>query len=327
MLERIKQEVSQFRDYLNTSFNGLQADVLSPDIIALSPPSPAVSPVPGKTYALTLMAVTHGNEVGGIAVLNHILQLIHHGVVQVPFPMVIGLANPQASLANERFLERDLNRSFGRQANDTHEDRRARQLEKVLAHTGYFVDFHQTIEPSLSPFMIFPYQQPSYKFARQIAPDVPIVTHWGTSFSKGGACSDEFVNRNEGVGVTIELGHKGFSPYQEGIGLRVALQAIQTVKQRLLGETLKSPTTEPEIYTWAQVLPFPDGDAGLDEGWYNFRQVEKGQRLGLANGQEIRAEASGPILFPKYVTSPEQTRPKEICRIMKRVRPDELGKS
>ncbi|MFW7378427.1 MAG: hypothetical protein ACOH5I_06455 [Oligoflexus sp.] len=57
MLERIKQEVSQFRDYLNASFNGLQADVLSPDIIALSPPSPAVSPVPG--VCRTIKPVSH----------------------------------------------------------------------------------------------------------------------------------------------------------------------------------------------------------------------------------------------------------------------------
>ena len=108
-----------------------------------------------KKYPLTIMAVTHGNEVAGIKVLTQIAGLIESGLVHLPFNIVLQLGNFEASLANKRFIDRDLNRSFGREESNTIEDRRARELETVLRETGYLLDIHQTIEPTKSPFLIF----------------------------------------------------------------------------------------------------------------------------------------------------------------------------
>lgn len=329
MNAQIKQQIELFNNYLKELSNRSEVSVTELAAHAyLIKPRQSI-PLPShKPIALTLMAVTHGNEVGGIGVLNRLCELLSADLITLPFPVVLALGNVAASLENRRFLQRDMNRSFGRPSQETIEDQRARVLEPFLEQTAYFVDYHQTIEASSSGFLIFPYTEASYQFGRWIAPDLPIVTHWGQSFSKDGACSDEFVNGKQGVGLTIELGQKGFSNYQESLGLNVALRTLAVVKELLSGRqpsfvTLK----EPEIYTWAEVLPFPNGDAKLDEGWYNFRKVEKGQRMGEVNGEDLLAPIGGPILFPKYIHHPEQARPKEICRIMKRVSANELGKS
>ncbi len=328
MKANIKKQIQLFTQVLESQRLPFLVDNLCPYVYRLSPKNRRPEKIPGKELALTVMAVTHGNEVGGIRVLNRLLELLASGMWQPNFSFVLALGNPWASLEEKRYLERDLNRSFARDKQAQHEDRRARELETVLQTTAFFVDIHQTIEASDRPFFIFPYNAKCYRFARSLADDIPIVTHWGGGFSRDGACTDEYVNKYGGVGITVELGKKGFHPYQEGVGLKVCLEAFNSVNKEITGQELTVSELEPEILTWAEVIPYPDGEeARLDEGWYNFKWVEKDQRLGIGNnGKDIIAPCSGPVLFPKYLRdSSGSQRPKEICRIMKFVTEDQLG--
>lgn len=334
MSSEIQQQIDLFKTSLEALRRGsakLEVQELAPYVYAVNPQKPSVELPRGKNYALALMAVTHGNEWAGIGVLNRFAELLLQDGLDLQIPIVLALANVEAALANRRYLERDLNRSFRRSSDESLEDRRARELESVLSQVQYLVDFHQTIEASETGFAIFPYIKPSFEFARWVAPELPIVTHWGASFSKDGACSDEFVNQNGGVGITIELGQKGFDSYQESLGLQVALRSVGVVQSLLRAEPAQQGWSawkfkqDPIIYTWEEVIPYPEGDAKLDEGWYNFKQVEKGQRLGEVNGQDLVAPVSGPVIFPKYLRQAGESRPKEICRIMRRVREEQLG--
>lgn len=328
MHDKIKSQIDKFTENLDSEVLPYRIDKICPYVYRFRPLSKEpIRAFTRKEISLTIMAVTHGNEVGGIRVLNHLVDMLASGVLKPNFTFVLALGNPWASLKDRRYLERDLNRSFDRDSEELHEDRRARDLEEVLQNTAYFVDIHQTIENSDRPFFIFTYNPKSYGFARSLADDLSVVTHWGGGFSKDGSCTDEYVNKMGGTGITIELGKKGFHPYQEGVGLRVSLSAFNFVTAKLEGQDIPSPEGSPELFTWAEVIPYPKAeDARLDEGWYNFRWVEKGQRLGIDNGQEISAPCSGPILFPKYLReSSGHQRPKEICRIMKSITEDELG--
>lgn len=277
-----------------------------------------------KSVWLTLMAVTHGNEVAGISVLCEIASHLLRGGAMPSYPFALCLGNPEASLVNKRFVERDLNRSFGRKGQDTLEDKRARELESLLSQTAYLLDIHQTIEPSEKPFFIFPYSPKSFEWARQLDQTIPIVTHWGPGFSKDGMCSDEFTNSRGGLGITIELGQNGFDIFRVSVGFKVAIQAMGVCKSLLEKQNLYQSDRSMDLYTWGQIIPWPDGEACLDEGWYNFKEVKSGARIGSANGSDILAECSGPVLFPKYSSNP---RPAEICRILKRIKPSDLGKN
>ncbi len=287
-------------------------------------PETSLSSLP-KPIAVTLQAATHGNEVGGIEVLLEVLILLRAKVLQPVFPIAFVLGNPAGIKANRRFVERDLNRSFGQSAQGLEEERRARLLEPLLEKTALFVDFHQTIEPTHRPFFIFPYTASSYAFAAALHRQIPIVTHWGPSFSKDGMCTDEFVNYKGGTGLTLELGQKGFDPYHTGVGLQVALAAVQYgMKQFIETQDLPAAMHE-ELYTWKSVIAYEEG-MQLRDGLVNFQNIKVGDEVGSKKGQPLRADADGWLLFPKYPRDPLAPPPKELYRLVKRIRADELGK-
>lgn len=282
------------------------------------------TPSADKPCDLMVMAVTHGNEVGGIRVLNEWMKHLNASLLG-DLRLGLNLGNPHASLKNVRFVERDLNRSFGREAKGDLEEKRAAELAPILQRAAFFLDLHQTIEPAEKPFFIFPYNPHSFGFATSIDSHIPIVTHWGKGFSKEGRCTDEFVNLSGGVGITLELGQNGFSPFKVGAGFKACSDALRFVKNFKKTHRYQEPAKDLEIYTWGEVVAWPDGEASLDEGWYNFKEVKAGERLGVVDGQALFAQASGPVLFPKYPKPIGKKLPTEMIRILKRVSIEQLG--
>jgi hypothetical protein len=280
---------------------------------------------------LTLMGSVHGVEVAGLAVLNKVLERLVSDSTLLAAPLGVAVGNVPAIRAKKRFIDRDLNRSFGRTSRETGEDRRADELEKLILRSRYMIDFHQVRLPSVSPFWIFPYHKEGFSFVRAVAADVPIVTHWQGGFSQDGQCSDEFLIKNGSCGVSIELGQCGFDSVQIDLGFRVALAGIREARMRVLGET-RGPRLDhgvSKIYTWGEIVPYPHtGLRVLDEGWSNFAFVKAGQRLGEFNGQTITSKNSGWILFPKYPDQSSPTIPPaaELVRILKEVSEAELPK-
>lgn len=295
-----------------------------------------------KTIALTIFGMIHGNERAGLAVLNSLIEMWKAGRLAPPlgaFALVLG--NPAAAEKNVRFLERDLNRSFGREQNQLLEEKRADELEKILTQTAMFFDIHQTKQPGDRPFFIFPYSRNGLSLARAIAPQVTVVTHWGKPFSNDGRCSDEFVNSCGGTGITIELGQNSLNPYHVAVGVEAAIWAIGVADEALQGGE-KSPKSglntghcardggraEGELFTWAAVVPYPpSGEVALDPGWNNFRYVKAGERLGTIDLQPLLSPAAGFMLFPKYndpVADAGLPRPSELCRLMKPISDSDL---
>ncbi len=287
------------------------------------------APAEGGPIDLLFMALTHGNEYAGLPVLNALCRYLSSGALAPASSIGFLLGNLDAARAGTRFVERDLNRTFGRVQSDTADDRRARELEPSMARARYCVDLHQTIEPSDSPFFVFNYQESSLRLAHAVAPDVPVVTHWGRPFSdasSGGCTSDEFIQRAGGVALSIELGQKGFGLYQIAAGVRVCLEAIAAVDGIGGGMPLAplSACANP-IYTWAVIVPYPDGEVRLDAGLRNFQPVRTGQRLGLRDGAPLVAAKNGLLLFPKYRYSESEPKPAELYRVLRQPVLSELG--
>lgn len=327
MESRIHWALNQFESICeHWSLAPGKMEKLAPFAYVWHPPE-IVSTHHAKPLGLTLQAITHGNEVGGVEVLLTCLNLIKSGLLQPHFAVGFALGNPEAAARDCRFVERDLNRSFGQKAEASLEERRARSLEPLLSRSSFFLDIHQTIEPSAKPFFIFPYHKDSFDFAHFLATGIPIVTHWGSSFSKDGMCSDEFVNQAGGIGITLELGQKGFHPYHHGVGVLVALSAFDYVTKMGRADKPNLPeASDVEIFTWKAVIPYQEG-ASLDEGLYNFQPVTEGQKIGLCADGELRARDSGFLLFPKYQRSRTAPPPQELYRIVQKINPDQLGKS
>ena len=301
----------------------------------IAPTGFGASKIGGKQIGATILAIVHGNEWAGLASVNSVLEHIISGTIQIRYPVAFALGNPQAAIQNKRFLERDLNRSFDRSQTDLLEEKRADQLESILAETAWLLDIHQTRELSAQAFFIFPFTESAFKFARSVGPAHPIVTHWGKPFSAEGRCTDEYVNRKGGTGITIELGRNSFDPYHISVGVDAILWTLRTAGELAGFDPLIQLNRESrsmgDIYTWAAVVPWPEeGEAVLEPGWFNFKEVNAGQLLGRVGKLEIKAPESGHILFPKYLDPKQDVgtpRPTELCRIMKKIQAADLPKA
>lgn len=290
----------------------------------LSPKGNGKNQWEGKDIALTVMAITHGSEIGGVAVLNEILRSIQKGIIRLEVPTAFILGNVEAALRGERFLESDLNRSFMRESLVTKEHFRARELEPIIGNTRFLLDIHQTRCPSEEPFFIFPFSAGGFDFARMISGFTPIVTHWGQPFSKDGRCTDEHCNKEGGIGVTLEIGQNGLHPYQIASGYMHVIRALEVVTLLRAGVEI-TPSTSNNVYTWAEIIEYPaSGFAELVPGFCNFAYVKSGQNIGHVNGKAIELKQDGRILFPYYPASGQKKVPAELCRIMKQVTLEEL---
>lgn len=89
---------------------------------------------------ILVLGGTHGNELLGVELVRSLEQNPIEGVDAL-------MANPPAVLQGVRFVESDLNRSFGNQPNDTWERRRAKQLAEVFTKYDIVLDFHNTQTP------------------------------------------------------------------------------------------------------------------------------------------------------------------------------------
>ena len=89
---------------------------------------------------LLVLGGTHGNEKLGINLVKSLKER--------PISKVDSLiANPMATERGIRFIEADLNRSFGRQVQSSYEVRRAQRLVRILAEYDLVLDFHNTETP------------------------------------------------------------------------------------------------------------------------------------------------------------------------------------
>jgi hypothetical protein len=322
----IKGEIARFEKLGAEGFPGHQTKQLMDHGFLVSPESPA-SGSADKPISLTLMGITHGNEWAGIGIVNGVLSLLKSGLLSLPAPVAFILGNVKAAVENRRFLERDLNRSFDRDSTETWEDRRARDIEKVLDQSQFLVDFHQTLLSCEKPFFIFPYSKPSFDFARRVNPSQRIVTHWGDSFSKDGRCTDEYLNTRGGVGISLETGQNGFDPAQISVGIEAAIWAIAAASNR--DRDVNRVDASGEIFTWAQIVDWPgEGTVTLKPGLINFMPIGAGEVLGQVDGKDFSAEVGGRIIFPKYLTPDEQAalkkKPAELCRLMKCISENDL---
>ncbi len=286
---------------------------------ALCPPAP-------KEIPLTLFGAIHGNEVVGIQILNEVLELLASGQLVLHFPLAVALGNYRAVAQGARYCDKDLNRSFGGGKGTAWELERAAELSKVLSKSWYFVDFHQTSQPSLEPFFIFPFSRKNVQFAREISPRQAVITHWHGGFSVDGMATDELVTKVGGIGLTVETGQNGFSPYQESLGVHTALKALKAVDFHLrkhhqlpvYGQEPGAKERNP-LYTWAQLQAYPStGEVVLKPGLLNFQAVTQGDILGTHNGEPLVATATGKLLFPKYLDSviDRGRRPAELWRVI-----------
>jgi succinylglutamate desuccinylase len=257
---------------------------------------------------VVVSAMVHGDEYGTLPGIVRVIEDLNADRVAWSGPVTLFLGNPEAARAERRFLDFDLNRAWDFTVErEGHEPRRARALRPILDEAGLFLDLHQTILDSETPFWIFPWDDRFGQWARVLgtAP-VGITRPPGQAFAAAGLrCVDEYVRLDGRPGFCVELGRKGFDPEQADNTHRTVVRLLETLERIESGETTLSEAADhAEPIAWFTTVhreAWGDPDRRLRPGLKNWSRVRKGADVSAPGSPPIRPTADGVVLFPKYL--------------------------
>jgi succinylglutamate desuccinylase len=306
--------------------------------VQVHPTEAARGPHSAPPAHLVVGSCIHGIETGSLPAVVTLLEEVLEGAVGCGSTLTVFLGNPDAVRKGVRFVEADLNRVFGHDSPESLESRRAAELKPLLESASVFFDFHQTLQPSVTPFYIFGWHEESYLWARLVGGSTVLVTRDGRqAFATGSLCGDEYCRARGIPAVTLELGECGIRPEATRL-CYTALRALidWSVVLRHDSQSLDAAATARPEFTFYETIhrePFVDGAQCLSPGLHNFRAVKQGDILGDCLGRPIAAARDGLLLFPKYprrdiagrcidlvagdlyhVASPMESHPREIWR-------------
>ncbi len=248
---------------------------------------------------LVVAACTHGNEYGS---LPAILKWIKSN--SFDFRVTVFIGNPEAVKKNTRFVEEDLNRVYTDLSRNSLESQRAKEIAPLIQDANLFLDLHQTIEPTLSPFYIFRYDKTSAHWARAIGCVTEFVTKPILSNPET-MTQNEFATSHGVPSLTIELGPKGLNRSSELLADKVLSRTVEVFRSVYLDKvpiadiSKKSPALSMFKITHQESFDHPQ--KALKKGLKNLDPCNKGESLGKdENGKEFYAPRDGVILFPKY---------------------------
>ena len=279
---------------------------------------------------LVISAIIHGDEVGTLPAFISVMEDLESGKLKFPGKLSFVLGNIPAARVDQRFFERDLNRSFGIKEAKLVEETRALELEDLISEADLYVDLHQTIESSLDSFHITAFHKESYEWARLVGRPGKFVTHDpDEGFSTAGLCSDEFA-QNQGIpSMSIEFFQKGFSK-QADDSTKEFLHCLLREASLHLGKSastikkssqMKNPL---EAFWIVYREKLQSREDRLIETLANLQSVKAGTILGERSSlSTIVAPETGIILFPKYPHKlhPGATLPESLFALA-RSRPD-----
>lgn len=307
---RVNQEIAEFKNLpfefkRNGYFVTLKDDyafiVSSEEFPAQLNPAPQVI----KKYELFLSALIHGNEVGGIRVLNQFAKKIISEKRKIPHSIFFCLGNIEAAQKGVRFVERDLNRSFLSPSKELLEEKLAQRIGKYAKECVYCIDLHQTNQDSTTPFMIFFYTPKKMAFARHLDRDIPAIISIKERH-KDGSTLDYFCYKNNTISATLELGVVGFHDHQTEFGVSFLMNFFNLPDLKPTKEFANTYQVKETIYWFDERII-------LNPGYLNFSKIKKNEVLGKKGKEDYLAPDDGFVLFPKYGVIAENT--KEVFTI------------
>ncbi|MRI58967.1 MAG: aspartoacylase [Epsilonproteobacteria bacterium] len=196
----------------------------------------------------------HGNELLGIYLVKDLLR--HRPSIDLDLDLF--LANPKAIEACRRYIDYDLNRSFGPIAakEDRYEFERAKKIKNHLAKSDFLIDLHTTTANMGISVILSSQDALSQNVAKILAAEfeeVRIVRWFGTE-------EGEFINSCVPSSITLECG-----PVCQGLlDARLYFQAKKVLLRALeILQKGQRADFELECYDIVEYVDFPRRDGEL----------------------------------------------------------------
>jgi len=169
----------------------------------------------GKTLAV--FCGVHGNEKAGVYAVKKILKNINikKGVVYFVF------ANPKAIKENKRFIDKNLNRCFlDNQKGNFYEEKRVKDLIKILECSDALLDIHASTSPKTIPFVI---TDSGLDIVKNM--NFKIIATGFDNIEPG--ATDGYMKNKGKIGICLECGYAGKSEENVDIAYNSVLQFLQ----------------------------------------------------------------------------------------------------
>lgn len=237
----------------------------------------------GKTLAI--FCGVHGNEKAGVFAVEKALKDIEikKGAVYFVF------ANPKAIEQNKRFIEKNLNRCFlDEQKGNSHEEKRAVELMKILDHSDALLDIHASNNPETTPFAI---TDNGLDVVKNM--DFKIVAT-GFDNIEPGATDAYMKNRNK-IGICLECGYSGKSDENTDLAYNSIIQFLEYFD--IIDKILPKSNIKQKVLHVDKVQKVTSENFKLTKRFADFQTIEKGLVIAKDESREYIADKERVILF------------------------------
>jgi succinylglutamate desuccinylase len=252
--------------------------------------------------SLFICSALHGDEVGSIPAILRIIDDIKNKNIEFGGIITLALGNIEAIKNNKRFVTEDMNRIFNKSSTDTVDAERVQEIKKLITSHSIFIDLHQTIGPTKSPFYVIRGAEENMQLATIIAAAPLAMLVEVEANDKARMTSTAFAATQNITSFTLELSQKGYSVKAEELAYSAISKIIHTVNTHAIStwKHLASQKKPLEVITIEYTHEFTDPAMRLYPGLINGEFYKKDFELGEYKGQKILAPFDGYIFFPKY---------------------------
>jgi hypothetical protein len=218
----------------------------------------------------------HGNERLGVDLVTSLEQNPIENIDTL-------IANPLAVAQNVRFVESDLNRSFGTSVLDTYEKNRAKELEQIIKPYDIVLDFHNTQTPNNNCCFIGLECSPIlYEVIKRMQFDVCIEATYD--------CINKYAPNT--ISVEISIGDT-----------RDSVQYWRSALQQLVTKQTDEPSTRQlTIYRYEQRVTWQQQETFELFGWQPFKELSVGAKRQLGVRGKVVPIFIGSKLTEYYAT-------------------------
>jgi succinylglutamate desuccinylase len=252
--------------------------------------------------SLFICSATHGDEVGSIPAVLRIVDDIKRGRIQFGGKLTFALGNVEAIKINKRFVKEDMNRIFGKTDLSTPDAKRANEIARLVTSHSIFVDLHQTIGPTKSPFYVIRSSEKNIQLAKAIAAAPLAINVDDYELKTETMTGTAYAFKHNIHAFTLELSQKGYNIKSEELAYTTIKKLLEFVDRNEESDWHKLANQAPkmELIKIEHAYKFTDASMRLHPGHVNGTFYKKGHSLGVFGDKEILAPFDGYIFFPKY---------------------------
>lgn len=258
---------------------------------------------------VVIIGSLHGNERVGKKVIDQLLAELPKNKIYGEIFLILG--NPKAYSKNVRFIDSDLNRLFGPSFKTlkakkalNYEEKRALAIAPILKKADYLLDIHSTIEPSV-PFVYIENTKKHRDLAKIFKTKHIISPVKGFKPKTLSSSTDNFVDKNKGIGLTYESGWNKDAFRTKEVLLKTK-RFLKMVGCSFLNLKTSSDQSEVKHLFIYKELAAQTEQFTFVKDFKNFDKVDSGELI-AENGGPIVVDRDSFIIFPKKEIHPLQT--------------------